>query len=199
LAKKLEADGLRTNADIARSDPRVLVARYGRMGQRLHELSTGIDHRRVTPDAPVKSITSETTFEQDIADSDRLRGHLWRLAVAASDRAKSRELGGSTVVLKLRTAGFRTLTRQRRLDYPTNRAEDLYHTAEPMLLAELEHGPFRLIGVGFTALSSVDEAGAVPARLFDDGAENRARAELATDQIRRRFGNDAIIRGRALR
>lgn len=199
LAKKLEADGIRTNADISRTDPQMLVARYGKMGQRLHELSIGIDNRRVSPDSFAKSISSETTFEHDIGDADRLSGHLWRLAVAASDRAKSREIGGSTVVLKLKTANFRTLTRQRRLHCPTNHAEDLYHTAEPMLIGELERGPFRLIGVGFTALSPLQPGSKAPPRLFDDGAENRARAELATDQIRRRFGNDAIIRGRALR
>lgn len=199
LAERLESDGIRTNADLARADPRLLVARYGRIGRRLHELAIGIDNRRVNPDHPVKSISSETTFEHDIGDAEKLSGHLWRVAVAASDRAKSKDIGGRTVVLKLKTASFRTLTRQRRLQDPTNRAEDLYHSAEPMLLAELERGPFRLIGVGLTALSALQPGREIPAQLFDDGRERRARAEDATDQIRRRFGSEAIMRGRALR
>src|SRR5690625_1200266 len=70
LAKRLEEDGIRTNADISGTDPPVLIARYGRMGRRLHELAIGIDNRRVNPDHPVKSISSETTFEQDIGDAE---------------------------------------------------------------------------------------------------------------------------------
>lgn len=199
LADRLEADGFRTNADLASADAADLVARYGRVGRKLHDLAIGIDNRRVNPDQPVKSISSETTFDEDIGDADRLIGHLWRVAVAASDRAKSKELGGSTVVLKLKTASFRTLTRQRRLGRPTNLAEDLYHIAEAMVHAELARGPFRLIGVGITALSPLVPDGPLPPRLFADAADARARAEEATDRIRRRYGRNAIIRGRALR
>src|SRR5690606_23627073 len=85
LADRLDADGFRTNADLRRVDADALVARYGRIGRRLHDLAIGIDNRRVNPDQPVKSISSETTFDQDIDDADRLIGHLWRVAVATSD------------------------------------------------------------------------------------------------------------------
>ena len=93
LADRLEADGIRTNADLRRVEVAQLVARYGRIGRRLHELALGIDARRVDPDRPVKSISSETTFDEDIGDADRLIGHLWRLAVSTSDRAKARQDG----------------------------------------------------------------------------------------------------------
>lgn len=200
LADRLEADGYRTNADLRAVSAEALVARYGRIGRKLHDLAIGIDTRRVNPDQPVKSISSETTFEDDIGDIDQLAGHLWRLAVATSDRAKSKEMRGHTVVLKLKTHAFRTLTRQHRLDLATNLAEDLYHTAEPMLRGELGHGPFRLIGVGITALSATAATDPpAPPRLFTDAADNRARAEEATDRIRGRYGKDAIMRGRALR
>jgi DNA polymerase-4 len=199
LAERLEADGLRTNADLRRVDADTLVARYGRIGRRLHDLAVGIDNRRVNPDQPVKSVSSETTFDEDIGDADRLIGHLWRLAVATSDRAKTKELGGGTVVLKLRTREFRTLTRQRRLARPTNLADEIYRAAEPMLTAELARGPFRLIGVGLSALSTLTPGGPPPPRLFADPADGQARAEAASDSIRRRYGKNAIMRGRALR
>ena len=198
LADRLEADGIRTNADLRKIDASVLVARYGRIGRRLHDLAHGIDNRRVNPDQPVKSISSETTFDEDIGDADRLIGHLWRLAVATSDRAKTRRMGGRTIVLKLKTRAFRIVTRQARLPEPTNLAEVIYRMAEPMLLREIGQGPFRLIGVGLSALADLPD-GRPPARLFADRSDGQARAEAATDSIRGRFGKDAIIRGRALR
>jgi DNA polymerase IV len=198
LADRLEGDGLRTNADLRRIDAGELVARYGRIGRRLHELALGIDNRRVNPDQPVKSISSETTFDEDIGDADRLIGHLWRLAVATSDRAKAKRMGGRTVVLKLKTAAFRIVTRQARLAEPTNLAEVIYRLAQPMLLRELGQGPFRLLGVGLSALADLAD-GRPPARLFVDPSDAQAGVEAATDRIRGRYGKDAIIRGRALR
>ena len=198
LGDRLQADGLSTNADLRRVDVQTLVARYGRIGRRLHDLALGIDNRRVNPEQPVKSISSETTFDDNLSDAERLIGHLWRLAVSTSDRAKTKELGGRTVVLKLKTRDFRTLTRQSRLAEPTNLADAIYGAAEPMLRDELNRGPFRLIGVGLAALSPL-VPGTPPPRLFVDAADERARAEAATDRIRSRYGRDAIIRGRALR
>ena len=198
LGDRLQADGLRTNADLRRVDVETLVARYGRIGRRLHDLALGIDNRRVNPEQPVKSISSETTFDDDLSDPERLIGHLWRLAVSTSDRAKTKEMGGRTVVLKLKTRDFRTLTRQSRLAEPSNFADVIYSAAEPMLRDELNRGPFRLIGIGLAALSPV-VPGTPPPRLFVDAADGRARAEAATDRIRSRYGRDAIIRGRALR
>jgi DNA polymerase-4 len=198
LADRLEADGIRTNADLRRADAGQLVARYGRIGRRLHELAAGIDTRQVDPDQPVKSISSETTFDEDIGDADRLIGHLWRLAVKTSDRAKAKGMGGCTVVLKLKTRAFRIITRQARLAEATNLADVIHRIAEPMLLREVRKGPFRLLGIGLTALAELPDGGA-PARLFADGSDGRASLEAATDRIRGRFGKDAIFRGRALR
>ena len=198
LADRLEADGLATNADLRALDVSDLVTRYGRIGKRLHELSRGIDNRRVNPDQPVKSISSETTFDDDIGDGEKLIGHLWRLAVRTSDRAKSKGMGGRTVVVKLKTADFRTITRQSRLSDPTNLADVIYSVGEPLLLGEIEQGPFRLIGVGLSVLSEVEPDGSEK-RLFEDSRDAQRKAENATDEIRDRFGRDAIIRGRSLR
>lgn len=198
LADRLEGDGIHTNGDFRDYDVNDLVKRYGRIGRRLHELAHGIDKRRVNPDQPVKSISSETTFEEDLSDPDRLIGHLWRLAVKTSDRAKSKSIGGSGVSLKLKTADFRTITRQTRFPEPSNTAEMIFHSAEPMLLRELDAGPFRLIGVGLGTLAPLTGEDIEPA-LFDDMHSANKRAEAASDEIRERFGKNAIQRGRALR
>ncbi len=198
MSAKLERDGYHTLADLRRADPAALVARYGAMGMRLSELSHGRDTRRVSPDSPMKSVSAETTFDEDTSERDRLAGHLWRLAVKVSDRAKAREIAGRTVTLKLKTAKFRTVTRQTGLDSAVNLADTLYGAAEPLLDAVLGEGPFRLIGIGISALEPA-AASAPEGNLFDRNAATRARAESATDSIRHRFGETAIIRGRALK
>ena len=172
--------------------------RYGGMGKRLYELAHGRDQRRVDPGHGAKSISSETTFNDDISDLDALIGHLWRLAVRTSDRAKAKELSGHTVTLKLKTADFQTLTRQQACEPATNLADTIHELSEPLLRKIADRGPFRLIGVGLSGLVQADDRPPAPSLFADQGAV-RAEAEKATDAIRARFGKDAILRGRALR
>ncbi|MEM0923940.1 MAG: DNA polymerase IV [Pseudomonadota bacterium] len=199
LAARLEADGFHINADLAAADPTDLIRRYGRIGQRLSELSRGIDKRRVDPGEGAKSISSETTFSEDITGWEPLTGHLWRLAVRTSDRAKAKAVAGSSVTVKVKTASFRTLTRQVRLDGPSNLADRLYASGENLLAELKEHAPFRLIGIGLSNLVAESEVHDAAGDLFGEGQVRRAQAEMATDKIRQKFGADAIIRGRALR
>jgi len=199
LAKRLEGDGIHRIGDLRPIGAKALSARYGSIGKRLHDLSMGIDKRRVNPGEGAKSISSETTFETDISEADPLIGHLWRLAVRTSDRAKAKGLAGRTVTLKVKRADFRGITRQAQLAQPTNLVDTIYRHGETMLSRMLDQGPFRLIGIGISDLSAQDDDASVPADLFGADQADREGAEAATDRIRARFGKDAIIRGRALR
>ena len=190
--------GIRTFSDLRRWDRKDLGARFGSMGDRLWHLARGQDRRRVTSHAPVKSISNETTFFDDTADIDLLDGHIWRLAENVSDRAKARGLVGKTVALQLKQADFAQISRRLTLRDPTQIADVIYRTARGLLDQLQTPGPFRLIGVGLSGL--LDESkGDQYADLLDPGAQQRARAERATDKIRERFGREAIVKGRALR
>jgi DNA polymerase-4 len=194
----LHAAGIRSFADLLRWDRTDLVARFGSMGERLWHLARGQDRRRVTANAPVKSISNETTFGEDIADPDLLDGHLWRLSEKVADRAKARGLAGRVVTLKLRQSDHRTITRRHALREPTQLADRLYRAARALMDQVPGGVAWRLIGVGLTELvdaGAADRAG----DLLDPSAPRRAVAERATDAIRARFGPDAIIKGRALR
>jgi len=194
----LNRAGIRTFEDLLRWDKADLNARFGSMGERLWHLARGEDRRRVTRNAPIKSISNETTFHEDTADTDVLDGHIWRLAEKVSDRAKAKGLAGRTVTLKLRRADFRILTRRTTLPDATQIADRIYRTARALYDQVKEPGPFRLIGVGLADL--VPEAEADRAYdLLDPQADTRAKAERAADAIRDRFGSDAILKGRALR
>ena len=171
--KALNDAGIRSFADLLRWDRRDLNARFGSMGDRLWHLARGQDRRRVSANAPVKSISNETTFYEDTRDRDLLDGHIWRLAEKVADRAKARALAGRVVTLKLKRADHTLLTRRHALRDATQLADTLYRTARALL----------------------DRSG----DLLDPQATRRAGAERATDTIRAKFGPDAIVKGRALR
>lgn len=198
MAAKLEREGYRRLRDLRAADPARLVARFGAMGERLHRLSCGEDARTIAADAPMKSVSAETTFEADTEDAALLDGHLWRLAEKVADRAKAKGLAGGVVTLKLKRGDFRALTRRRAQDAPIQAADAIWRAAAPLLAGARGEGPFRLIGVGLSDLSAVREGG--PAGdLLDQDAGRRLEAERATDTIRARFGAAAIRKGRALR
>ena len=194
----LERAGIRTFEDLLRWDQRDLVARFGGMGDRLWHLARGQDHRRVTRDSPIKSISNETTFAEDTADPDLLDGHLWRMCEKVSDRAKAKGLAGRVVTLKVKRSDFRTLTRRQSLADATQMADRIYRTARALLDPLGKEGPWRLLGAGISDLVPADQADR-GGDLLDPDAGKRAAAERATDAIRAKFGDDAIVKGRALR
>lgn len=194
----LEKAGIRTIADLLRWDRADLVARFGSMGERLWHLARGEDHRRVSRDEKLKSISKETTFFEDTADPDILDGHLWRLAEQVADRAKAKALSGRTVTLKLKKGDFQLISRRHALTDPTQLTDRIYRAARDLFRAEVARGPFRLIGVGISDLAPEDQADLV-GDLLDPDAAKRAKAERATDAIRAKFGREAIVKGRSLR
>ncbi len=196
--KALERQGVRRIRDLRALDEATLIARHGEMGRRLHRLSHGIDHRRVNPSGEMKSVSSETTFEADIDDPDLLEGHLWRLSVKVADRCKAKEIAGRVVTLKLKTAEHATLTRRISLDEPTQLADALYRESRALMQRAEGRGPYRLIGVGLSDLSTATSDRAF-GDLLDPGAETREAAERAMDDLRRRFGDSAVVKGRALK
>ena len=198
MQAELEAAGISRIGDLLRWDRKDLCARFGGMGDRLWHLARGQDNRRVSPHEPVKSISNETTFDADVADRERLEGHLWRLAEKVADRAKARDLAGRTVTLKLRRQDFSLLTRRQSLREATQMADGLWRAGQALLAQVAEPGPFRLIGIGLSDLVPATAADRT-ADLLDPGAAARAAAERAADRIRARFGPDAIVKGRSLR
>jgi DNA polymerase-4 len=167
-----------------------LMRRYGEEGRRLSRLAHGIDERKVDPARETKSISSETTFERDIADFRALERILWTLTEEVSARLKHNELAGATITLKLKTADFKICTRAQSLETATQLAGRIFGAARMLLERETDGTHFRLLGVGASALVSADEAD--PADLVDGRA---ALAEHAVDDLRARFGDAVLIRG----
>ena len=129
-----------------------LQARFGSFGAALYRRARGIDERPVDPDRPVKSVSSEDTFEHDLP-LEELEPHVRRMADKAWD-AVARKGGriGRTVVLKLKTARFRIHTRSLTPDLPPDSREALCAIALS-LLGRVDLPPatrYRLVGVGLS-------------------------------------------------
>ncbi len=196
--ESLERAGIRTFSDLLRWDQEALTARFGSMGYRLWHLARGQDKRRVSAHEPMKSISNETTFFEDTANPDILDGHLWRMAEKVADRAKAKGLAGRVVTLKLKKANHKLLTRRVSLRDATQMADRIYRTARGLFDQVGDQGPYRLLGCGLSDLCAEDQAD-ISGDLLDPGATQRSKAERATDEIRRKYGTDAIVKGRALR
>lgn len=194
-AARLSADGIERIADLQALGAIELERRYGEIGRRLAELSEGRDAREVVPDRDAKGISAETTFEMDLAGAAALKKELWPLCERVADRLKAAGLSGPTVVLKLKTADFRLITRRTTLSSPTQLAETIWRAAVPMLEATIGNRRFRLLGVGVTGLVA---AGPSTLELFGDDTARIERVERTIDRIRAKFGREAIGKGRGL-
>ena len=197
LALRLERDGFSTIGKLQDADQRDLANRYGATGLWLARMARAEDGRPVDPGGDMKTISSETTFNTDLASLAELEAILWRQAERVSARAKNYGLAGRTVVLKLKTARFKLLTRSASLDEPTQLADKIYRVAQAALKREADGRRFRLLGVGISNLSSAVEADQT--NLLDPMSDKRAAAERAMDRIRAKFGGEAVNKGRGLR
>ena len=194
MRRRLARDGITVIGELARIDEAELVARYGKIGRRLHLCARGEDDRPVDPEREAKSMSSEVTLDEDLSDPDALRPILWQLAETVARRMKKAGIAGAGVTLKLKTGDFRIVTRARRLAAATQSAEEMFRTAEPLLVREADGRAFRLIGIG--AHDLVDAAWFVQGDLFGGASPNEDRIGDALDTVREKFGDDAIVRGR---
>jgi DNA polymerase-4 len=193
--RRLEGLGVRTIGELAALPEETLVASLGDShGRHLHALARNHDDRAVVPDREVKSIGHEETFPSDVRDGAELEREVQRLADRVAARLREAGRVGRTVQLKVRFASFRTITRSRTLDSPTDLAAAIAPVALELLRAVPIGDGIRLLGVSMQQLAP---ATAVPQRLFDDAGVGTSRnegIERSVDAVRARFGPDAVKR-----
>lgn len=155
---RLKEIGVVTIGDLQSLEPAVLEARFGRYGMRLYGLARGVDHSKVVPDRPTKSISAEDTFERDIplAETEQLIRRLAEKVWAASEKNGR---VARTIVLKLKTSEFNILTRSHTPAAPPESCEELTAIAlslrDRIALAPTQR--FRLVGVGLSNFRDVED------------------------------------------
>ncbi|MBM3987292.1 MAG: DNA polymerase IV [Planctomycetes bacterium] len=205
-AKRLEAMGVRTVAELAKLSREEVHKRFGVSGVWIHDLAHGIDTRRVTPRREEKSYSCERTFAKDIQSREELRLRLLEFCEELAFRLRDAGLRGRTVTIKARYPSFKTITRTQTLGFSTNVGVRFYAAARE-LLDRIPQGPLRLLGLQVANLEDVRtpqqgtlfgggnpefEAPALvrQAALFPDRLE---RASPGLDRLRRKYGRGIVV------
>ena len=128
-AKRLEALGVTTVAQLASRSREDVMREFGASGAWIHDLAHGIDPRRVNPRREEKSHGLERTFEKDISEREELRLLLYEFCEEVSHELRHRGLRGRTVTLKARYSDFQTVTRSKTVELPVNNGKRIYATA----------------------------------------------------------------------
>ncbi|PZG16768.1 DNA polymerase IV [Micromonospora craterilacus] len=183
--------GLRTVGDLAEAPVGMVRTALGAAAAtHLHELAWGRDPRRVRPEQAEKSIGAEVTFDVDVDDPTEIRRTLLALAEKVGARLRGAGQVGRTVSVKVRMADFRTVTRSRTLDVPTDVAREMFDTVWSLYTVLQPGERIRLLGVRAEGLSAADET---PRQLALGAPERGWReAEVAADAAAARFGRSVI-------
>jgi DNA polymerase-4 len=156
--EKLAANNIRTLGELANQPDDWMEREFGSWGPQMKAWSLGQDNRSVTSERPVKSVSAEVTFAQDVDDPQILADELFRLISRVAQRMTKAGIRGRTVNLKLRLSDFTTLTRSTTLSVPVEDVTVLNRVAKQMLRRELTTGRrLRLIGVGVSNFASTGQ------------------------------------------
>ena len=194
MQQKLQTLGIETLGDVGRYRQSALQRHLGKYGRRLYQLSQGIDTGRVTPIAPVKSVSSETTLGSNTRNHAILARHLLRQAEDVGRQLRNKKLKARTITIKIKYADFAQITRRATLPQPTQAAEAIYKEAVKLLEGQRLYRQVRLIGVGASSLVPQDTL--VQQSLFDPSADRSAQrweqVGKAVDAVEARFGRTIL-------
>ncbi|HET9851141.1 MAG TPA: DNA polymerase IV [Candidatus Limnocylindrales bacterium] len=183
-----------TIGDLQVLDRLALVRRFGKHGASLVDRAHGIDPDPVDDPDAAKSVSHETTFDEDTSDPEVLERTLLAMAEGVSGRLRHAGLKAGTITVKVRDSGFNTLTRQRGLPEPTDMTEPIWRLAVELARPEMRGKRIRLLGVAASGFGAREQLG-----LFEVEDARRRRAIEAADELRERFGTRAVTRARLLR
>lgn len=197
---RLNSLGIQTVEQIQRRSVTELCVILGeRMGEHLYALAHGRDQRTVETGHDEKSISNETTFNEDCRDPVRVRATLVRLAEKVAHRLRQSGKVAATAQIKLRYADFRTITRQLPLNPATNSDRTLLHSAIQLYEKENVAEPIRLIGFGVSNLGAGDRSADGEQMLLPDLEDDprdakESKLDHAVDEIRKRYGSGSVGR-----
>ena len=191
--KKLNDMGVKTIGDLKKIPKSRLKDAFGKQGENLYRLARGIDESPVEPYHPVKSISQEMTFDEDIKDSEKIKLYIARLSEEVGEALRKKGLRARTVKIKVRFSDFTTITRQLSFGIPTSSTAVIRSLARKLFEEKVAgNKKVRLIGVGVSNLTGKKEG---QLYLFPKAEEKLEKIDYLLDMIRERFGKNSIRRG----
>jgi DNA polymerase-4 len=195
--QKLNALGITTIGELSYMPLDALKSHFGAFGEVLYLFANGVDDREVTPPAPAKQISRETTFSKDSRDRAFLKATLRYLGERVGAELRQQEKQARCVTLKLRYADFTTITRRYTLSQAFDNDQTIFDTGVKLLNKALsgEKRAVRLIGIG---VSNLVESGK-QLDMLNPLARRQEQLNKAIDRIRNKYGFTAIQTGRTLK
>lgn len=154
--KKLQSLGIFFGSDLKALSKLQLQTQFGRTGNYYYNIARGIDDRPVKSQSKRKSVSSETTFENNVRDKKQIWSTLQRLSLSVAETMEKKKLGARTITLKVKYADFQLVTRSKTNSFLSQSKQQILD-ALPELLGRTEVGkrPIRLIGVNLANLEEV--------------------------------------------
>jgi DNA polymerase IV len=192
--QRLHEMGFRTIGQVAMATRESLVRSLGSLGEHLYQLSRGHDERPVVPNWEPKSVSSETTFDEDTADRELLVRTILDLSDHVAERLRKDNYRTRRVTLKLRYSSFSTHTKQHSLDKLIQTGEEIATVARHLFRQFSLKQKIRLIGV---SAGDLQRDGKEPQQLglFSDPRNVNEKLSRTVDEIREKFGKDVLRRG----
>ncbi len=188
----LQRLGLPTIGDVAAVPKAALERVLGALGAHIADLAVGRDERPVMPHVPVKSVGAEETFHYDLVERTQILRALLKLSDRVAARLRAQGVSGKTTTLKVRLANFSTFTRSRTLKYENDGVTSIFGVARELLEGFLKgqdgDKKVRLLGVSVSTLSQWPAG----EQLTFGKCPEWAAADRVLDEVRRRFGDDAV-------
>lgn len=195
-AEVLKRQGIETVAQLRQCSKDYLDTHFGKMGNHLLRMATGTDDREVHIEEEIKSVSHETTFEEDQTDRDLLKSTLLYLSEMVAARLRHHKMRGRTVQLKLRFSDFSTFTRHKSLPDYTHMTEEIFAVANRLFEQFADHTrPVRLIGVGVSQLAA--EAG-LQMNLWEGENARKLQLEKVLDSLQQKYGKSALTHAETL-
>ena len=197
--KVFAALGVKTIGDLKHIPVDILIAKLGKNGLHLHQLSRGRDEREVEIEDEVKSIGQEETFAEDVIDDEIAKREILSLSTKVGWRLRKEGVRGKTITLKIKYHDFVQITRSLTIAESTDDGGEITKVCY-LLLKKTEVGrrPIRLLGVSVSHLTSseVKQRALFPQH---PGSQKTKRLNKALDAIQKKFGEGAILPGTLLK
>ncbi len=197
--RKLHLYGIDTIGGIAQADPSFLQAVFGKVGMILLMFARGDDQTPVSREnsaVPVKSVGNSTTPPRDLETDADVSLVLYILSESVASRLKKNGFAGSVIAVSVRDSGLAGFTHQTKIAVPTDISEEIHQTAMKLFRESWDwRQPVRSVGVHVSELVAADTPWQQD--LFTDPVlrDKRRNADRAADELRRRFGYQAVMRG----
>ena len=203
-ADKLQGIGIHTIGQLAEADRQTVAALLGKQGGVIHDYANGLDQTPVSrfdEREEIKSVGNGSTFRRNLEGIQDVRTAVIALADTVAVRLRKKKKKAFGVKVDIKDPSLKVISRQQQLDNPTNLAETIADTAVSIIEKSwnLRH-PIRMLTV--TAINLCPEDQAQQLSLFSSEnvqTETGERMERTMDDIREKFGRNAITFGRILK